>query len=445
MLKLALAALALTVPNAASGPLQPAWAEPFQAAVSQLRQGETVGAMQSFDLLWRSNPNDAQLATYIGASLDATSHHREATPWYQRALTIQSDFEPALNDLALNYASLGEFSKARPLLQQLLQLHPLNAHASYNLGLVALQLHDYREAARAFERARESGDSSVAPDQLARAEATARFHLREYTQAAALLGKVHGNGDYKYLLLLGSAQALSGDLPSSIKTLQQAVSSKSDDPQAYYRLALVFMLGRLDGAAQNVLAAGLKQIPNSALLLFGQAVQSDALGKLDDAVAAVKQSLQINSQQTQAWALLGRLYAERGQTDQALGAYERAVNLGAGAEVGVDRAQLLIRLQRFSEAEAELSRLAKRYPDSASVHRGFGKLYREERKFDLAEKHIRHAIRLDPENAESHFSLAEVLRLTHRMEEAKTELAIFKEKKPAPEIKRLLDLADSPG
>lgn len=441
--QLALVVSVLTVSDAVPGPLQPAWTEPFQMAVSQLRRGETATAMQSFDLLWKSNANDPQLATFIGASLDATSHHREATSWYQRALAIRSDFEPALNDLALNYANLGELSEARPLLKQVLQLHPSNAHVAYNLGLVALQLRDYKEAAGAFARARESGDLSVSPDQLARAEATARFHLREYTQAAALLQKVHGDADYGYLLLLGSAQALSGDLPSAIKTLQGAVSSKPNDPQAYYRLALIFMLGRLDEAARNVLDEGLKNIPKSPLLLFGKAVRSDALGKLDDAVAATKQSLDMNPQQAQAWALLGRLYTERGQTDQALEAYERAIALGAGAEVGVDRVQLLIRLQRLSAAEAELRKLANQYPDNASVQRGFGKLYREERKFDLAEKHIRNAVRLDPDNAEAHFALAEVLRLTHRTDEAKKELAVFKEKKPAPEIRRLLDLAES--
>jgi hypothetical protein len=37
--------------------------------------------------------------------------------------------------------------------------------------------------------------------------------------------------------------------------------------------------------------------------------------------------------------------------------------------------------------------------------------------------------------------LAEVLRLTHRLDEAKRELAIFKEKKPAGDAARLLELA----
>jgi tetratricopeptide (TPR) repeat protein len=162
---------------------------------------------------------------------------------------------------------------------------------------------------------------------------------------------------------------------------------------------------------------------------------------LNDAIASTKQSLDANPRQAQTWALLGRLYAELGQTDDALQAYERALALGANAESGVDRVQLLIRLQRFSEAERDLRDLARKYPNDASVDRGFGKLYREEQKFDLAEKYIRHALLLDPDDAQAHFALAEVLRLTHRTEEARRELAIFKEKKPDHDAKRLLVLA----
>lgn len=431
----------MSLSRSAAGQVQPSWTEQFQTAVSQLRSGETATAMQSFDILWKNNSSDAQLAAWIGASLDATSHHKEATPWYQRSLAIRPDFEPALNDLALNYATLGEFSKAQLLLRHALQLNPSNAHASYNLGLVSLRLQDYKEAAEAFRRTRESGQSPASPGQLALAEATARFHLREYAQTAALLERVQGNQDYASLLLLGSAQALSSDLPSAIKTLQHAVILAPDDPQVYYRLALVFVLGRLYHESQDVLATGLKQIPNSPLLLLAQAVGSDAQGKLDDAVASTKQSLDADPRQPQAWALLGRIYDEMGQTDNALNAYGQALALGADADVGVDRVQLLIRLQRFPEAEATLRALAKRYPANAAVDRGFGKLYREERQFSIAEKYLRHAILLDPDDADAHFALGEVLRLTHRTDEAKKEFAIFEQEKPARDATRLLELA----
>lgn len=442
-----LAVLLLVALNPAflMGLAQPSWAQTFQQAISQLRAGEVSLAIQGFNRIWKENPNDPQLAAWIGASLDSTSHHKEATAWYLRSLAIRPDFEPALNDLALNYATLGEFSKAEPLLKEAIRANPSNMHAEYNLGLVALRLRDYKEAADAFERARRGGFETPA-NQLFLAEATARFHLKEYGKAVQLLETTGSAGTYGSLLLLGSAQALAGDLPGSIKTLQKASQLQPDDPQVYYRLALVFMLGRLDTEARHVLESGLKQIPNAPLLLFGEAVSSDTQGKLDEAVVLTRQSLAANAHQPQAWALLGRVYAELGQTDDALKAYDHAVALGADVQAGVDRVQLLIRLERYADAEAELNRLYKQYPQTAAVFLAFGKLYREERKFDVAEKYIRHAIQLNPDNADAHFALAEVLRLTHRMDEARRELVIFKEKKPVDSATRLLELAaNSPG
>jgi len=425
----------------ASGQSQPAWADAFQSAVAQLRQGQTPAALQTFEGIWKNNSNDPQLATWIGASLDSTGHHKQASPWYDRALSINPNFEPALNDLALNTATLGQLPRAQSLLRKALRLNPSNPRAAYNLGLISFRLRNYADAAEAFKQARGSAQAPASLDQLALAEATARFHLRQYSQSAHLLETVGNRQNHECLLLLGSAHALSGDSPSAIRTLQAAVQGAPDDPQGYYRLALVFMLGRLDHEAQNVLAAGLKQTRNSPMLLFAEALKNDMQGKTDQAIAFCKQARGANPRQPQPWALLGKLYAANGATDDALAAYRQAIALASDAQPAVDRAQLLIRLQRLPEAETELRAIAKRYPDSASVDRGLGKLYREERRFELAEKYLRKAISLDPDDSEAYYALGEVLRITGHTDDAKKEFAIFNEKKPAADARRLLELA----
>ncbi len=437
--------LCLLISGSALAQADPAWAEPFQKAVLQLRSGQTAAAIQSFDGLWNRDPKDAQLAAAIGASLDSTGHHKEATQWYLRSLSLQPGYEPALNNLALNYASLGEFSKAVPVIRKAAGLNPSNVNLAYNQGLICLRASDYKEASAALERARQNSHDSAALDQITLAEATARFGLREYSKAAGLLESFRGRQNGKVLLLLGSAQALGGDLPAGIKTLQEAVTLSPQDPQVYYRLALAFLLGRLNAEAQNVLGAGLNQIPDSTLLLYGKAVASDDQGRWDDAIGWAKKSLDVDPRQPAVWAFLGSLYAKSGQTDEALPAYRKAIEMGAGVNAGVDLAQLLIRLQSFPEASAELSKLAKQYPNDPRVDRALGKLYREQRNFDLAEKYLRQSIRLDPEDGQARFTLVEVLRLTHRTEEARKEFAIFNEQKQAREATRLLELAASPN
>ena len=76
--------------------------------------------------------------------------------------------------------------------------------------------------------------------------ATAFFHLGEYAPVIDLLtgpGKPSSSAGF---VLLGSAQALSGNLPVAVKTFQDAAASFPNDPQIYFRLALIFSEGRRD-------------------------------------------------------------------------------------------------------------------------------------------------------------------------------------------------------
>ena len=369
--------------------------------------------------------------------------HAEATPWYQRALALQPGYEPALNNLALNYATLGELAKAVPLLHQALRVNPGNAQAAYNLGLMDLRLEHYADAVEAFRTVSKAPRPPAPLERIELAEATALFRLGRYSETASVLSKSGAQNDPARFELLGSAQALAGDLPSAVKTFQQAASSFPRNPQVYYRLALVFMLGRRDQDAQDVLATGLKNIPSSPLLLYAQAVVDEAIGTYQEAASLTEKSLQGDRNQPEVWGLLGSLYVRLGRTDDAVKAYQQAQNLGAGPHTCVDYAELLIRLQRFDEAEKQLRVLVERHPQDARVNRGMGKLYREQNQYTRAEPYLERAVKMNPDDAEAHFVLGETLRHLGRLEAAKREYAAYKKTKDASRMVRVLELAGS--
>src|SRR5262249_25280711 len=93
----------------------------------------------------------------------------------------------------------------------------------------------YKEA---LVHARDAEQARIASDLLFYEEAKSLFHLANYTQAVAILRKSDpaSEGSLDYHLLLGSAEALSGDLPSAVRTLQGAVRIAPDRPEPYYRL-----------------------------------------------------------------------------------------------------------------------------------------------------------------------------------------------------------------
>jgi tetratricopeptide (TPR) repeat protein len=109
----------------------------------------------------------------------------------------------------------------------------------------------------------------------------------------------------------------------------------------------------------------------------------------------------------------------------------------------VDYAELLIRLQRFAEAEKQLRALVERYPHDARVNRGMGKLYREQNQYAQAQPYLEDAVKINPGDAEAHFVLGETLRHLGQLEAAKREYAAYRKTKDASRMVRVLELAGS--
>jgi tetratricopeptide (TPR) repeat protein len=418
---------------------QPAWLAAFQEAVRALRSNQTTAAEAQLNNLKVRYPGDPQLLTSVGAALDANGKHHEATAWYQQALSASPGYAPAVNDLALNYLAQGMLAQAVPLLERVVKANPANPQSLYNLGLAQLKLKHYKQAVDTF---RQMGQIAVAPEakeQIGVAEATALINLKEYREAIGVLSQTADTAGIEHLLLLGSAEALGGDLPSAIQTLQSAAKRFPSEPAPYYRLALVLSLGGRNQDAQEALAAGFKAVPDSALLWYGQAVIDDAIGLYEDAAKAAQTSLKLRPAQADAWGLLGNVDVRLARMDDAVEAFQKALSLGADVHVRVNFGECLIRLGRFGDAGRLFAKLEREAPENAEVNRGIGKLYRAQGEFAKAEPALRHAVALDPGDSEAHFALAETLRHLGRLEAAKQEYAAFERTKTASHMVRLLE------
>ncbi len=420
------------------------WLSSFQIAFARLKQGDLPQALAEFDSLWRSYPRDVQLATSIGGVLDATAHHDRATVWYQRALAIQPDFPPALEDLAMNCAIRSKLGEAAGLLRRSLQQNPDNGKAAYNLGLILLRLQRYGEASAVLKSAETAADHPPL-EQIYIAEATAAFHLTRYPEAIAVLRKCGKPGTVAAFQLLGSAQALSGDLPGAIKTFQEAITAYPDNPDLYFRLAMVFAEGRRDSDAEAVLRRASEQIPNSPVIDYGRAVLDEMTGRDEEAISWAKTSIGAMEKQPEVWGLLGTLYEHIGDTEAALQAYRKALDHGGNESyTGTKYAELLIRLQRYSDAANELKKLDSSYPNDPLVNRAFGKLYRAEGQNEKAETYLRRSIGLDGTDPQAHYALAQILHHQGRTKEENEQLKAFKNSKEKAETIRLLELVGNP-
>ncbi|HKW67901.1 MAG TPA: tetratricopeptide repeat protein [Terriglobales bacterium] len=417
--------------------IQPSWAPRYNSALARIRAGQVDTGVQELESLGTAFPKDAELMTSIGAALDMGSRHRQADAWYGKALAIDATYEPALSNLALSLASQGRLTEALPLLQKVTRIDPRNGRAAYNLAVIELRLKRYKEAASDFESARHV-PQPAAPDQtLVLGEATALFKLGCYAKAESLLNC----GEETSCLLLGSSQALAGDLPAAVRSFQRAVELAPQSPDPYFRLALAFLQGRREGDAEATLDAGLRVVPHSPLLLYGQALFYAHQADYQRAESSAQEAVERRPTWADAWGVLAELRARRGKADAAEEAFRHALQLDGSAEHAADYGEFLLRAGRLHDAHGILEPALRAHPGNAALHRALGKLYQSEGRLGSAEALLRRAVREDPEDASAHYALAMTLRRLHRDAEAKQELAQFNAVKQKEEFVRVLERA----
>ena len=390
--------------------------------------GELEKALVQLRRANQLDPTDGRAAYNLGLIHLQMGQLREAVRAFELAHKLRPAERDPLLRLAYSRFKLGQRAEGLRVIEELARLPGDRGEALLQALRILNGAGLYGEAVDQAQKAREGGWASAS---LLYEEADALFHLAQYQETVEVLLRAGAENrtDLNYYLLLGSAQALAGDLANAVKNLQSAVRDAPDQPESYYRLALVFLQGFRDQDAEEVLSTGLRQIPNSPLLLFGLGTIKEVLGDYQRAINYMGKSVNSKHDQPAVWALLGELHAKVGQYDQALEAYETAVAQQASPETAVKYAELLTRLRHFAEAEKLLQEVMKKNQTMEKAYVISGKLYNTQKQYAQAERMLRRAIELDPNDVDAHWFLAGTLQHLGRREEAEREAAIVAQKK----------------
>jgi len=193
--------------------------------------------------------------------------------------------------------------------------------------------------------------------------------------------------------------------------------------------------GRAQEAADKVapLIAGGSRHPD-ILMLYSAACER--LGKLRDALGASQAAVQAAPDRADAWANLGRMLHEHGQSAEGVQLLERAITLDpSNAEywynLGVAASEAGIR-GRALEALGKATALA---PQWAMAWAVLGQIHLAQDAIAEAETSLREALRLDPRSVFARHTMAIVLRRLDRADEA---LALLGSQQDQPAETRLL-------
>ena len=368
---------------------------------------------------------------------------------FREAIRLRPEYAEAQNNLGLVLIQSGDDPNGIAALREAVRLAPDYADAHANLG-AALTPTDADEAIRELERAVALAPTSVkAQFNLAtaygssstRGSAKEIEQLRKVIDLEPTFAKAH--------FALGKALVTDGKVTDGIAALQEAARLDPASGETHYQLGLALArAGRKDEAAAELqkgreLSSADDRTRNAALdIAEGRAARDR--GAPDQAIEKFRHAAQLQPDSADAHQFLGAALEKAGDTEGAVAAYRKTLELNPGSTLAKERLDALtpaitgtgaddpkrvaelegyIRDGKFAEVEALLAAYVKERPSSTWGWYALGYSQFGQQKIGESIRALSKSLELDIRNAEAHKMLGRDLMIIGRFDAAQIEFA----------------------
>jgi tetratricopeptide (TPR) repeat protein len=300
------------------------------------------------------SPRNAQLWTMQGVAYAGEGHKKEAVISFRRALTISSDYLPALEGaIQIEYESGSK--DAIPLLQHVLRLRPTDRTSHGMLAVLEYQQENCSASVVHFEKAGALFDTQpsalhayaaclVKLKQFDKAVEISRRTLalapqdeRERHLLAALQLMAHqpqdalstlqpmlqgSNPDVESLELAATAYEDLKDTPPAVAALRQAILLDPQNVSLYVDFANLSSAHESFQVGIDVVSDGIAQVPKAAPLFLARGVLYVQLAEYDKAEADFEAAHELDPHQSLSSAAQGLLAQQENNLDGALATVE---------------------------------------------------------------------------------------------------------------------------
>jgi protein O-GlcNAc transferase len=318
---------------------------------------------------------------------------------------------------AMQALQAGSYPEAEKDLRQILHADPDNPAALVNLGVLYSRTRRYTEAADAYKHA-----LRMVPAQESVQLNLGLAYLKQnhYEQALPYFSHLHDlhPDDAQFAILTATCLTYTGKASQAIDLLQPLTVSGIENRAALYVLGIAYMRANQPEKARAALVRVFAEAPASqASFLLGEAyAQATDYPAAAEAFRAVLAS---DPAYPGAHRELGRTYLGMHQNLDA----ERELRLAVKADPTDVSAlyslgAMLVESSRFSDGRTFLEQSQKVAPDSWATAFYLGKAEYELHDMLAAEKQLRHAAELNPDEPGAPYLLARILSRQGHTEEA---------------------------
>jgi len=267
----------------------------------ELRRGDVEAALKRFAKCVEIDPYHWESYSSIGTVYLQSGLHKEAMDAFKMALDINPDSPQDHNNLGLVYYRVGQLEEALIELRKALKINPESASAHFNLGNVLSRL-----------------------ERLAEAE-------KEYEQAIALYGESPEVADV--YANLGGTYSRMGLTDKTMEQFEKARAISPDNPVIRFNIAAVHMArGERASALKELdetVAIVKKAQPEPLMMHFRLGDSYARLGEMDRSLSQYAHVLELAPNMPQAMLSASRVYALKGEFDEAISQIDRVAALSS--------------------------------------------------------------------------------------------------------------------
>ncbi len=308
---------------------------------------------------------------------------------------------------------------------------PDSANALGVLGMVFAQMGQANDAIGAFEKAIELGPKLDGPY-----DALFRIHvqLNNGREALAVLNEGLRQIPNSVLLLKDRAMLYqeAGNPGLAVQDLRAAISVDPHNIDAYQSLAALHVALKDPNKALSVFDQGLKDNPESVVLMINQGQIYGALGKPQDAnqlyqraILVLERELKEKPNDVSLLVNKGAIYHSMRQSKEAFAAYRQAVSVAPDdPEVHRSMGQMAAEVDSLDVAREAWENVARLVPGDLDTRSALARLYTIQKSWDRALEEYRLIMEIAPEaeRARIQYGIAQVFLQKGDAEQAKKAL-----------------------
>lgn len=329
-------------------------------------EGDSKAAKQYFERSLAADSRQAAVCANYANLLAQTGQNDAADKMYERATSLDA----ALLDAWYNWASLlndmQRFDLASAKINRALQLNEHDARLHIVQGIALRGQECYREALAAFDKAIELA-TLHSPSGVTAAQNKA-MTLRADNQpgaAVAALKFLTGSDSRnpEALFIKACAHYDAGEYPQTETDLKLAIELRPEYVDAHEALNKLYWEREDDQEFLASYRAGVDKAPQSKELRYSFAAQSILANRREEAKDILRRAIDDFGSEASFVHALGVLIMGDGETDEAAALFDQAIaSQPDAARYRIDKANILIRDERYSEALQELDHAGSRHP-----------------------------------------------------------------------------------